>query len=70
LGSKSGGDSRFVPYLSRAAVVCGADMIFLEVHENPAKALSDGPNMVRLGELKALLNTLKELNACVRKCER
>lgn len=61
LGNKSGGDRRFIPYLSSAAVVCGADGIFFEVHENPDKALSDGPNMVRLGDLEDLLKRLMKL---------
>ncbi|MDD5439375.1 MAG: 3-deoxy-8-phosphooctulonate synthase [Candidatus Omnitrophica bacterium] len=61
LGDKSGGDSRFVPYLSRAAIACGADALFIEVHEDPRKALSDGANMVRLGDLERLLEELKAI---------
>jgi len=61
LGNKSGGDSRFVPYLAGAAVTCGADAVFLEVHENPKAALSDGPNMLKISELSGLLKRLKKL---------
>lgn len=64
-GDRSSGDRRFIPYLSMAAVACGADGIFAEVHENPDKALSDGPNMVRLSELEGLLERLKRVErAC------
>lgn len=61
LGVKSGGDAQFIPALSRAAVSCGADAVFIEVHENPKKALSDGPNMIRLSQLKKLLKDLKAI---------
>ncbi|MDD5136821.1 MAG: 3-deoxy-8-phosphooctulonate synthase [Candidatus Omnitrophica bacterium] len=66
LGSKSGGESRFIPYLSRAAVACGADGIFMEVHEDPETALSDGPNMVRLEALEAILLKLKKIEKAVK----
>jgi 2-dehydro-3-deoxyphosphooctonate aldolase (KDO 8-P synthase) len=55
LGDRSGGDRRMVPYLARAAVACGCDGIFLETHPRPDEALSDGPNMVALDELPALV---------------
>ena len=58
LGSTSGGQSRFVPYLARAAVAVGCDAVFLEVHPNPKQAASDGPNMLPLSELKHLLQQL------------
>lgn len=61
LGNKSGGESRFIPYLSAAAVVCGASGIFMEVHEEPEHALSDGPNMVRLKDLEKVLIKLKKI---------
>lgn len=57
---KSGGEGQFVPPLCRAAVAVGIDAIFLEVHDAPDKALCDGPNMVRLGELSGLLQRLKD----------
>lgn len=61
LGDKSGGESAFIPYLSMAAVACGVNGIFLEVHENPSKALSDGPNMVKMSELERMLMKLKRI---------
>jgi 2-dehydro-3-deoxyphosphooctonate aldolase (KDO 8-P synthase) len=54
-GDSSGGDRRMVPYLARAAVACGCDGVFLETHPRPDEALSDGPNMVPLGELGGLV---------------
>ena len=65
-GDKSGGDRRFIPYLAGAAVTCGADAIFVEVHEEPDKALSDGANMVRLGDMEELLTRLKKIEKAVR----
>jgi len=59
LGTTSGGNSSFIPALSSAAVACGADALFIEVHENPKAALSDGPNMLRLDKLGTLLSMLK-----------
>ena len=65
LGDRSGGESRFIPYLSGAAVACGANGIFVEVHEDPAGALSDGPNMVKLRDLESILVKLKRIEkAC------
>ena len=61
LGGKSGGDRKFIPYLAAAAAACGADAIFLEVHEDPDRGLSDGPNMVKLSELEALIKKLKKI---------
>src|SRR5438270_10312595 len=54
-GDRSDGDRRMVPYLARAAVACGCDGIFLETHPEPDKALSDGPNMIALENLPALV---------------
>jgi 2-dehydro-3-deoxyphosphooctonate aldolase (KDO 8-P synthase) len=54
-GDKSGGDRRMVPYLARAAVACGCDGLFLETHPRPDEALSDGPNMIALDDLPALV---------------
>ncbi|MFM7150913.1 MAG: 3-deoxy-8-phosphooctulonate synthase [Gemmataceae bacterium] len=54
-GDRSGGDRRMVSYLARAAVAVGCDGLFLETHPNPDKALSDGPNMIRLEDLPALI---------------
>jgi len=61
LGEKSGGERKYIPYLSMAAVTCGADAVFLEVHEDPDKAPSDGPNMVKLDELEGILIKLKKI---------
>jgi 2-dehydro-3-deoxyphosphooctonate aldolase (KDO 8-P synthase) len=54
-GDKSDGDRRMVPYLARAAVAVGCDGLFLETHPRPDEALSDGPNMVALDQLPALI---------------
>ena len=54
-GTTSGGQRQYVPHMARAAAAVGVDALFLEVHDNPDKALSDGANMVRLDELEALL---------------
>jgi 2-dehydro-3-deoxyphosphooctonate aldolase (KDO 8-P synthase) len=54
-----------VPYLARAGVACGVDGLFLEVHEDPDHAPSDGPNMIVLRELPALLDQLLRIqDAC------
>jgi 2-dehydro-3-deoxyphosphooctonate aldolase (KDO 8-P synthase) len=54
-GDRSGGDRRMIPYLARAAVACGCDGVFLETHPRPEEALSDGPNMIALDDLPALV---------------
>ena len=64
-GTASGGQSQFIENLARAGVGTGIDGLFLEVHENPAKALSDGPNALPLERLEALLRTLKQIHAIV-----
>jgi len=58
LGSSSGGQREYIPHLLRAAVACGIDAIFMEVHPDPDNAPCDGPNMWPLGELENLLRTL------------
>jgi 2-dehydro-3-deoxyphosphooctonate aldolase (KDO 8-P synthase) len=58
LGDRSGGEAQFVETLARAAVAVGIDGLFMEVHENPARALSDGPNALRLGLLESVLTRL------------
>ena len=55
IGATSGGDSRFVPYLARAAAAVGVDGFFYETHPDPAHALSDGPNMLNLQQLKRVV---------------
>lgn len=62
LGGKSGGDSSFVPYLSRAAAAVGVDGFFMESHFDPSIAFSDGPNMIPTNKLQVLVNSLKEIN--------
>jgi 2-dehydro-3-deoxyphosphooctonate aldolase (KDO 8-P synthase) len=57
-GTKSGGQREFVPVLARAAVAVGVAAVFMETHQDPDKAPSDGPNMVRLNDMPALLETL------------
>jgi 2-dehydro-3-deoxyphosphooctonate aldolase (KDO 8-P synthase) len=64
-GDKSGGDRRMVPYLARGAVAAGCDGVFMETHPDPDRALSDGPNMVALGELPALVETLLRVREAV-----
>ncbi|MSP68629.1 MAG: 3-deoxy-8-phosphooctulonate synthase [Alphaproteobacteria bacterium] len=59
LGGSSGGQREFVPVLARAAVAVGVAAVFIETHEEPARAPSDGPNMVPLADLPTLLETLR-----------
>ncbi|CAM5786343.1 3-deoxy-8-phosphooctulonate synthase [Ottowia pentelensis] len=61
-GTSSGGQREFVPVLARAAVAVGVAGLFMETHPDPAHALSDGPNAVPLGRMKALLETLLALD--------
>lgn len=64
-GSTSGGQREFVAPLARAAVAAGVDGLFMEVHPDPDQALSDGPNMVPMHRLEALLRQLMQLRAVV-----
>jgi 2-dehydro-3-deoxyphosphooctonate aldolase (KDO 8-P synthase) len=64
-GDRSGGDRRMVPYLARAATACGCDGLFLEVHPEPDKALSDGPNMLALDDFPKLIRTCLRLRAAL-----
>ena len=66
-GDKSGGDRTMVPYLARAAVAAGVAAVFMEVHQDPDHAPSDGPNMVRLKDFPALLEQLVEIDAVVKR---
>lgn len=61
----SGGQPEFIPLLTRAAVAAGVDGVFLEVHDNPAEAKSDGANTLDLKDLKGVLETLLAVNAAV-----
>ncbi len=65
-GTSSGGQSQYVPHMARAAAAVGIDALFLEVHDNPAEALSDGPNMVKLDDLEKLLKDVKAIDEIVR----
>ena len=66
-GHSSGGQPQFIEPLARAGVAAGVDGIFLETHDNPSKALSDGPNALPLSHLLSLLTKLKGLNSVVRR---
>jgi 2-dehydro-3-deoxyphosphooctonate aldolase (KDO 8-P synthase) len=66
-GTSSGGQREFVPVLARAAVAAGVSGLFMETHPQPEKALSDGPNAWPLARMRALLETLVELDAAVKR---
>lgn len=66
-GTSSGGDRRFVPPLSRAAVAVGVAGVFMETHQDPDNAPSDGPNMVKLSDIADLLKSLKEIDQLTKK---
>ncbi len=66
LGTATGGSREHVPGLARAAVAAGVAAVFMEVHPNPDKARSDGPNSLALDQLEGLLNTLKQLDEIVK----
>ena len=68
-GHASGGQPEFIEPLARAGVAAGIDGVFLETHDNPAAALSDGANALPLGQLPELLGRLKELSTMVRRWE-
>ena len=65
-GNKSGGQKELIPDLVRGAVAVGCDAIFMEVHPNPDKAKSDGPNMLKLSQLPELLKQIKTLDLAVK----
>ena len=66
MGNKSGGDSKYAPILARAAVAVGVAGIFMETHDNPDKAPSDGPNMIKLDEMSKILKKLIEIDNLVK----
>lgn len=66
LGNKTGGKSEFIPLLAKCSIVAGANAVFMEVHPNPQKALSDGPNMLNLKSLENLLKLLKQIDQVVK----
>ena len=64
-GEKSGGQREFVPYLAKAAAAIGIDALFMEIHENPDKALSDGPNMIPLSQLEDVLRPILNIRTAI-----
>lgn len=66
-GTSSGGDRTMVPVLARAAVAVGVAGVFMETHQDPDNAPSDGPNMVKLADMGGLLETLKAIDSVVKK---
>jgi 2-dehydro-3-deoxyphosphooctonate aldolase (KDO 8-P synthase) len=67
LGHATGGQPEYIEPLARAGVACGVDAVFMEVHDNPAAALSDGPNALPLERLEPLLHMLRDVHALVRR---
>jgi len=65
LGKATGGQSQYIENFARAGVACGVDAVFMEVHDNPAKAPSDGPNQLPLERLEKLLTKLKQIHELV-----
>ncbi len=66
-GSSSGGEREFVPVLARAAVAVGVAGVFIETHQDPDKALSDGPNMIALKDMERLMQQLQEFDALAKR---
>ena len=69
-GQSSGGQREYISHFARAGVAAGVDGLFMEVHDNPAKALSDGPNALNLSLLPALLEQVVEIRKCLKKTSR
>jgi 2-dehydro-3-deoxyphosphooctonate aldolase (KDO 8-P synthase) len=65
LGKATGGQAEYIENFARAGVACGVDAVFMEVHDNPAKAPSDGPNQLPLNRLASLVTTLKAIHELV-----
>jgi 2-dehydro-3-deoxyphosphooctonate aldolase (KDO 8-P synthase) len=66
LGHATGGQSEYIEPLARAGVACGVDAVFMEVHDNPDRALSDGPNALPLERMGPLLLMLRDIQDLVR----
>lgn len=66
LGASSGGNSEYIPLLARCAVAAGCDGVFMEVHPDPSKALSDGPNSLPLKSLEKVLRELKQIDKIIK----
>jgi 2-dehydro-3-deoxyphosphooctonate aldolase (KDO 8-P synthase) len=69
LGKATGGQSEYIENFARAGVACGVDAVFMEVHDNPAAAPSDGPNQLPLARLEKLLGKLKQIHELVNETE-
>ena len=67
LGHASGGERKFISHLARAGVAAGVDVLFMEVHEDPDHALSDGPNSLALADFEGLLRLVKEIDGIIPK---
>ena len=65
LGKATGGQAEYIEHFARAGVACGVDAVFMEVHDNPAQAPSDGPNQLPLNRLEKLLRKLKQIHELV-----
>jgi 2-dehydro-3-deoxyphosphooctonate aldolase (KDO 8-P synthase) len=65
LGNATGGQSEYIEFLARAGVACGVDAVFMEVHDCPERALSDGPNALPLDRMQSLLNMLRDIHKLV-----
>ena len=66
LGKATGGQSEYIEHFARAGVACGVDAVFMEVHDDPARAPSDGPNQLPLERLEPLLRKLKQIHELAR----
>jgi len=66
-GQSSGGQPQFIPHFARAGVAAGVNGLFMEVHDDPEKALSDGPNALRLSLLASLLEEVVKIRKCLKK---
>jgi 2-dehydro-3-deoxyphosphooctonate aldolase (KDO 8-P synthase) len=66
LGNASDGERKYIPALARAGVAAGIDALFMEVHEDPEQALSDGPNSLMLNDFEGLLRIIKRIDAIVK----
>jgi 3-deoxy-8-phosphooctulonate synthase len=66
LGKATGGQSEYIEHFARAGVACGVDAVFMEVHDNPSQAPSDGPNQLPLNRLEKLLSKLKQIHELIK----
>jgi 2-dehydro-3-deoxyphosphooctonate aldolase (KDO 8-P synthase) len=69
LGNASGGERKYIPALARAGVAAGIDALFMEVHEDPDHALSDGPNSLKLEDFEGLLHVVKRIDVLMKEAE-